>query len=33
MEKVDAIGGIEIDVKEAEIPVMNNYIRELSRLK
>ncbi len=34
MEKVvDAIGGIEIDVKEAEIPVMNNYIRELSRLQ
>ena len=34
MEKiVDAIGGVEINVKEAEIPVMNNYIRELSKLQ
>ncbi|NLZ48459.1 MAG: LCP family protein [Clostridiales bacterium] len=34
MEKVvDVIGGVEVEVKEAEIPVMNNYIRELSKLQ
>ena len=32
VDVVDSIGGIEIDVTEAEISVLNNYIKELNRL-
>jgi len=34
LEKViDHLGGVEIDVKEAEIPVINGYINELSKIQ
>lgn len=34
MEKlVDAVGGVEIEIEDDEIPVMNQYIRETSRLQ
>ena len=29
---VDSIGGVEIDVSEAEIPVLNGYVKELNKL-
>ena len=29
---VDSIGGIEIEVTEAEIPVLNSYVKELNKL-
>ena len=34
LEKIiDALGGIEIDVKEKEIPVINSYIDEISQIE
>lgn len=34
LEKIiDAVGGISIDVKQAEIPIMNQYIKEVSDLE
>ena len=29
---VDSVGGVDIDVSDAEIPVLNNYVKELNRL-
>lgn len=33
MEIVDAVGGVEITVSDAEVKVMNEYIRELNKLQ
>lgn len=32
VDVVDSMGGIEIEVSDAEIPVLNGYVRELNRL-
>ena len=32
VDVVDSIGGIDIEVTEAEIPVLNGYVRELNKL-
>ena len=32
VDVVDSIGGIEVEVTEAEIPVLNSYVKELNKL-
>ncbi len=32
VDVVDSIGGIDVDVTEAEIPVLNSYVKELNKL-
>ena len=33
MDAVDAVGGVEITVSDAEVRVLNNYVKELNRLE
>lgn len=33
MDIIDKLGGVNLDVSDAELPVLNNYIKEINRIK